>query len=165
MAAALAILAILLGVKNDALNKELRLASIQVAHLKDQSAQARQVLDLLTSHSAQRVLLTAGKKSVEPTGRAIYLAASGSLVFQASNLNLLAADKTYELWIIPVDGKPIPAGLFRPDASGGASVVMPPLPKGVPAKAFGVTVERAEGSETPTAPIVISGATASTAGE
>ena len=120
---------------------------------------------MLTSHSAQRVLLTASKTPVEPAGRAIYLEASGGLVFQASNLKMLAADKTYELWVIPVNGKPIPAGLFRPDAAGSASVVLPPLPKGVPAKAFGVTIEKAEGSETPTPPIILAGATASTAGE
>jgi anti-sigma-K factor RskA len=163
-AAVLAILAISLGVKNNSLNKDLRDASNQFADLRNQSAQARQVLDVLTSRSAQRVLLTSGK-TVEPSGRAIYLADSGSLVFQANNMKLLASDKTYELWVIPVDGKPIPAGLFRPDAAGSASVVLPPIPRGVPAKAFGVTIEKAEGSNTPTAPIIISGATASTAGE
>jgi cell division protein FtsL len=161
-AAALAILAISLFVTNIELNKELADASSKVTDLRNQSAQARQVLDLLTSHSAQRVLLTASKASVEPTGRAVYLADSGSLVFQANNLKLLASDKTYELWVIPVNGNPIPAGLFQPDATGNASVVLPPLPKGIPAKAFGVTIEKAEGSDAPTAPILISGATAST---
>ncbi|MGA7857108.1 MAG: anti-sigma factor, partial [Terracidiphilus sp.] len=69
------------------------------------------------------------------------------------------------LWVIPANGNaPIPAGLFRPDAAGNASVVLPPLPKGVPAKAFGVTVEKAEGSATPTAPIILAGA-AGTSGE
>jgi hypothetical protein len=164
-AAALAILAISLLVKNSALNKELADASSKVTDLTGQSAQARQVLDLLTSHSAQRVLLAASKASVEPTGRAVYLADSGSLVFQANNLKVLASDKTYELWVIPVNGNPIPAGLFRPDAEGSASVVMPPIPKGIPAKAFGVTIEKAEGADTPTAPIIISGAAASTTGE
>lgn len=163
-AAVFAIVAISLFVRDIALNKELDDASNQVAKLSDQSAHARQVLDLLTSHSAQRVLLTASKASIEPNGRAVYLADSGSLVFQANDLKQLASDKTYELWVIPVNGKPIPAGLFRPDATGNASVVLPPLPKGVPAKAFGVTIEQAAGSETPTAPIILSGATASSAG-
>lgn len=165
MAAALAIVAVLLGVENKALNNELHRTSGQVADLKVESLQARQVIDVLESKSAQRVLLTASKTSIEPTGRVVYEASTGGLVFQASNLKLLASDKTYELWVIPVNGKPIPAGLFRPDAAGSASVIMPPLPKGVPAKAFGVTIERAEGSEAPTAPIIISGAAASTVGE
>ncbi len=101
----------------------------------------------------------------EPTGRAVYLAETGGLVFQANDLAQLAQDKTYELWVIPANGQaPIPAGLFRPDAAGSASVVMPPLPRGVPAKAFGVTIEKAEGSTTPTAPILLVGAVP-TAGE
>lgn len=164
-AAALAILAISLFVKNTALHQELADASGKVTDLKGQSARAQQVLDLLTSHSAQRVLLTASKTPAEPTGRAIYLADSGSLIFQANNLKLLASDKTYELWVIPAKGKPIPAGLFRSDATGNASVVLPPLHRGVPAKAFGVTIEKAEGSDTPTAPIILLGTTASAAGE
>jgi anti-sigma-K factor RskA len=164
-AAVLAITAISLGVKNISLDKELRDESNKVANLANQSAQAQRVLDVLTSPTAQHVLLTAARKPAEPTGRVIYLADSGGLVFQVNNLKQLASDKTYELWLIPVSGKPVPAGLFRPDAAGSASVVMPPLPKGIAAKAFGVTMEQAEGSTTPTAPILLSGATSSNAGD
>jgi anti-sigma-K factor RskA len=53
--------------------------------------------------------------------------------------------------------------MFRPDAAGNASVVMPDMPKGIEAKAFGVTIENAGGSNTPTMPIVLAGA-APTAG-
>jgi hypothetical protein len=123
------------------------------------NARAQQVLNVLTAPSAKRVLLTAAKAKPEPTGRAVYLADNGGLVFQANDLGQLAENKTYELWVIPADGKaPIPAGLFRPDTAGSASIVLPPLPKGVPAKAFGVTIEKAEGSATPTAPIILVGA-------
>jgi anti-sigma-K factor RskA len=34
---------------------------------------------------------------------------------------------------------------------------MPPLPKGIEAKAFGVTVEDEGGSQTPTMPIIMAG--------
>jgi hypothetical protein len=123
------------------------------------NARAQQVLDVLTAPSAKRVLLTGATAKPQPTGRAVYLADNGGLVFQANDLGQLSQSKTYELWVIPADGKaPIPAGLFRPDAAGSASVVLPPLPRGVPAKAFGVTIEKAEGSATPTAPIILVGA-------
>jgi hypothetical protein len=123
------------------------------------NARAQQVLDVLTAPAAKRVLLTAAKTKPEPTGRAVYLAESGGLVFQANDLGQLSQEKAYELWVIPANGQaPIPAGVFRPDAAGSASVVLPPLPKGVPAKAFGVTIEKAEGSVTPTAPIILMGA-------
>ena len=52
---------------------------------------------------------------------------------------------------------PIPAGLFRPDADHGATVVLPPLPAETQAKSFLVTVEPGHGSETPSLPIVIEG--------
>jgi hypothetical protein len=142
-------------VLNDQLAQQKQTAEQQVAA----NARAQQVLDVLTAPAAKRVLLTAAKAKPEPTGRAVYLAENGGLVFQANDLGQLAADKTYELWVIPANGQaPIPAGMFRPDAAGSASVVLPPLPKGVPAKAFGVTIEKAEGSATPTAPIILAGA-------
>ena len=81
----------------------------------------------------------------------------GALIFVASEMHPVQANKTYELWLIPADGTaPIPAGLFRPDAGGSASVILPTLPVGVEAKAFGVTIEDAQGSTTPTLPIVMS---------
>jgi anti-sigma-K factor RskA len=105
------------------------------------------------------VLLTAAGTRPAPTARAIYLASRGGLILQASSLNRLANGKVYELWIIPANGSsPVPAGLFRPDASGTANLVLPQIPEGVQAKAFGITVENDGGSSTPTSPIVLSGA-------
>jgi anti-sigma-K factor RskA len=85
----------------------------------------------------------------------------GGLVLLATNLKPLPEGKTYELWVIPANGKaPVPAGLFRPDAVGTANLVLPPLAAGIQAKAFGVTIENASGSDTPTSPIILSGAPA-----
>lgn len=158
--AAMLVFAFALMMKIGALNLEVKQQSALLAQQAAASSRAQRVLDALTARSAQRVLLTAAKTKPEPSARAVYVASSGSLILQANNLDPLPADKTYELWVIPADGKaPIPAGLFRPDAAGSASVILPALPTGVAAKAFGVTVERAEGSATPTAPIVLAGAT------
>lgn len=93
-----------------------------------------------------------------PSGRVVYSAEKGSLLFVANNLTTLPTSKTYELWVIPADGSPsMPAGLFRPDKHGFASVVLPELPHGVKAKAFGVTVEDADGSSVPTLPVILKG--------
>ena len=141
------------------LNEQLAQQQQAAAQQTEANARAKQVLDVLTAPTANRVLLRAAKAKPEPTGRAVYLAESGGLVFQANDLAQLAQDKAYELWVIPANGQaPIAAGTFRPDAAGSASVLMPPLPKGVPAKAFGVTIEKAEGSPTPTTPIILVGA-------
>jgi anti-sigma-K factor RskA len=115
-------------------------------------------MDALTSPEAKQVTLTETRHPVQPVGHATYVAKSGALIFVARNLRPVPRDKTYELWLIPANGKaPIPAGLFRPDAAGSATVVLPSLPQGVEAKAFGVTIEEAQGSPTPTLPIVMSG--------
>ena len=161
VAAVLALMVVSLRMRINALNEDLRVESDIAAKLNVRASRARQVLDVLTASSAQRVILTSSKTPPEPVGRAIYLADRGGLIFQGSNLKPLPADKTYELWVIPANGTaPIPAGLFRPDAGGSASVVLPPLPRGIPAKAFGVTIEKAAGSSTPTIPIILSGSAA-----
>src|SRR6202035_2609503 len=122
-------------------------------------AAARQLMDTMTDSSAMRVTLTRGKTTPVPQGRATYVPSKGTLIFLASNLEPLQPGKTYQLWLIPAvaGGSPIPAGTFLPDERGNASVIMPPLPKGVEAKAFGVTVENEGGSTTPTQPIILAG--------
>jgi anti-sigma-K factor RskA len=106
---------------------------------------------------AAGLALTTGKLYYER--EAIREAMRGAITFLASNLEQLQPGKTYELWLIPAaaGGSPLPAGTFRPDERGNASVIMPPLPKGVEAKAFGVTVEDEGGSATPTQPIILAG--------
>jgi anti-sigma-K factor RskA len=156
-AAALAIAAYL-GYGNFKLKEQLNENRAQIALLAAQADRAQELTDALTSPAAKQVTLTESKQPALPVGHATYLPRRGALIFVASNLRPLAADKTYELWLIPSNGKaPIPAGLFRPDASGSASVILPPLPEGVEAKAFGVTIEDAQGSATPTLPIVMAG--------
>jgi hypothetical protein len=143
----------------DALRGTLTTQMSQIDHLTADAEAARQVLETMTDRSAMRVTLTQGQAAPRPTGRATYVASKGSLIFLASNLEPLQAAKTYELWLIPAAAgeNPIPAGTFRPDARGNASVIMPPLPKGVEAKAFGVTVEDDGGATTPTQPIILVG--------
>jgi anti-sigma-K factor RskA len=160
-AAAMAIISIALGLQNRALNDELQGESTLVSNLAAKASQAQQVLEVLTAPNAQRVTLTQGKVAAEPSARATYLPERGGLILLATNLKPLPEDKTYELWVIPASGKaPVPAGLFRPDSAGTATLVLPPLPSGVLAKAFGVTIEKASGSDSPTTPIILSGATA-----
>ena len=135
--------------------------AIETAQLNQTNAaaeRAREVVEVLTSPQSQRVTLVSAHAQPEPTGDAVYLKNRGALVFTASHLAPLPPNKTYELWVIPANGSaPVPAGTFQPDAQGMASVLLPNLPKGIPAKAFGVTMENAGGSTTPTLPILLAG--------
>lgn len=157
-AAACLFYAVRLEDTNRAIRRQLNAATVEIVQSADSAARAEKVLDVLSSPQAQRVTLVAANAIPEPTGHAVYLARRGALVFTASNLKPLPANKTYELWVIPANGSaPVPAGTFEPDARGTASVLLPNLPSGLQAKAFGVTMENSGGSTTPTMPILLAG--------
>jgi hypothetical protein len=158
IAACLAIACAILGYRTASLNDALDGESALVSNLAAKASRAQQVLEVLNAPNAQRVTLAATKTPPAPTAHAVYLAERGALMMEASNLKPVPAGKTYELWVIPANGAaPVPAGTFTPNGEGYASVVLPTLPSGVPAKAFGITIENAGGSKTPTLPIVLSG--------
>jgi anti-sigma-K factor RskA len=137
-----------------------QVASMQSDSLEQQTELtcAREIVSTLTSPDAQRVTLVAAKTPPQPQGKAIYVRDRSSLIFLASNLPQLPAEKIYELWLIPTSGPPVAAGLFKPDAHGSATVVNPPLPAGVDAKTFVVTLEPEAGPhDAPRGSAVIAG--------
>jgi hypothetical protein len=158
LALVLLILAAYLGSRDLRLKKQIDEDHSQIALLTTQAGKAQVLTDVLASPDAKLVTLGESKLPPLPVGHAAYLAKNGALVFVGSRLRALAANRSYELWLIPSTGKaPIAAGLFRPDAKGNASVVLPSLAAGTEAKSFIVTVEDAGGAATPTLPIVMSG--------
>lgn len=147
-AAALAMLVVVIQLRRE--NYFLRESVANLGALTSQQtfelANAQRVVDTLTAPEAQTVTLVASKAPPQPQGKAFYLKNRSGLVFVANHLPPLPPDKIYELWLIPTSGAPIPAGLFKPDAKGNATVVNPPgLPAGVEAKTFAVTLESASG--------------------
>jgi anti-sigma-K factor RskA len=152
-AAAAAMLLVVLQLRqaNRALRESVASLGSMVGQQTIELENARRVMDALTGEDAQKVILVAKKTPLQPQGKAFYLRRKNGLVFLASNLAPLPPEKIYELWLFPTSGgPPIAAGLFKPDAHGSATVVNPPLPAGVEAKAFAVTLEPVSGShETP----------------
>jgi hypothetical protein len=161
VAAGLALVAGNLYHERDALRASTTVQSGQIDKLSADAASAKQLVDAMTDPTAKRILLTKASSeagTAQPEGRITYVPVNGTLIFMGNNLEPLETYKVYQLWLIPSDGRdPIPAGTFHPDERGNASVVMPPLPKGTEAKAFGVTIEDDGGSQTPTMPIVMAG--------
>jgi anti-sigma-K factor RskA len=158
-AASFAIAAALLWNRDVDLKRQLAGVQSAFSDQQDELTRAREVVATLQAPDAQQVTLVAAKTLPQPHGKAFYRRGTGSLVFLASNLPPIPADKVYELWLIPATGNPVPAGVFRPDEHGGAAVLNPPLPQGVQAKSFAVTLEPASGShETPSGQFVIVGA-------
>ena len=164
IAATLAVVASMQLDQRKLAEQDLSVAKAQLSQSAVQIDHAKQVVNTLRDASAMQVALhvpvgAGAAPKADPEGHATYEPTTGALVFVADHLDPLQPQKTYQLWLLPLTPgqAPIPAGLFKPDANGNATVVMPPLPKGVPAKGFGVTVENEGGSKTPTAPIVLMG--------
>jgi anti-sigma-K factor RskA len=130
-----------------------------VSRYERAAAEFADLKDFLRGTNAQQVsLYERAPLTKAPQGHAIYSANAGKLVFTASNMPAPAPGKAYELWVLPAGGgAPIPAGVFTPDLRGNAAIVFPEIPVNVQAAGFGVTIEDAAGSKTPTLPIVLSG--------
>ena len=159
VAAALAIAAGLLWRQDAILMRQVASLQNSFSEQQQELARAREVVETLVAPESQQVTLVAAKTPPQPHGKAFYRRGTGSLIFLASNLPPLPPEKIYELWLIPTSGSPVAAGLFRPDAHGGAAVVNPPLSPGLEAKTFAVTLEPASGShESPRGQAVIVGA-------
>jgi len=146
------------------LQQQLSAESAKLSSSLAESAKAEQVMQALTDQGAMQVSMhipvdPKTPPKLDPEAHAVYVPGKGSLVFVANHLDPLQPYKTYELWLIPTgkDAKPIPAGLFKPDQFGNATVVLPELPKGVAAANFGVTIEDDGGSQKPSLPIILMG--------
>jgi hypothetical protein len=159
VAVALAVALAFLHRDRQALRENLAAQDGVIRRLNADAAASHQLMDALTDPRAVRItLVTRSQARSGPTGAVTYNADKGTLVFLASDLDPLLAYKTYELWIIPqAGGAPVPAGTFHPDDQGNASIILPDLPRGISAKAFGVTIEDEGGAQTPTLPIIMAG--------
>jgi anti-sigma-K factor RskA len=156
--AAVVVFALSLWRENTALQQSLASMSSRAGESSRELEELRRVAAPILDPEAQRVTLVSTKAAPQPQGKAFYLRNRSSLVFLANNMPALPPQKAYELWLIPVNGAPIPAGVFKPDAHGSASVVSPLLPAAVEAKAFAITVESETGATAPTMPILMMGA-------
>ncbi|HZQ24542.1 MAG TPA: anti-sigma factor [Terriglobales bacterium] len=156
VAAALAVVALVFWRSNSELRDTMSGLRQQSEEQQLQLQQARDIVSTLTATDALRVTLVAAKTPPQPQGKAIYVRDRSSLVFLATNLPALPPGKAYELWLIPVSGAPVPAGVFKPDVHGSATVLNPPLPPRAEAKAFAITMEPEQGSPAPTSqPIML----------
>jgi anti-sigma-K factor RskA len=155
---AVVVFALSLWRENSSLQQSLVSLSSRAAESRRELEEMRRIAAPILDPETQRVTLVSTKAAPQPQGKAFYLRNRSSLVFLANNMPALPPGQAYELWLIPVSGAPIPAGVFKPDAHGSASVVNPVLPAAVEAKAFAITMEDETGATAPTMPILMMGA-------
>jgi hypothetical protein len=110
-----------------------------------ETAKLEQALSILNDPLAKDVTFGEAKPS---KGR-VFVSPSRGVVFIATSLPRLEPGKTFQLWVIPTGGKPIPSGTFRSRADSTAVYVSEGAVDSR-AAAVAVTVEPDGGSPQPT---------------
>lgn len=123
------------------------------ASLREQATLYRGAVELLRDPATRVVDLGGRGPAAAASGRMIWNDAGGGYLFVAG-LPPTPAGKAYALWTI-VGGSPRPVGLFGVDAAGRGTHRIAPASRGVPVRAFTVTVEPESGVPAPTGPIVL----------
>ena len=120
------------------------------------TARLEQALTILNDPAAKDVSF--GAAPAPARGR-VFVSPARGVVFIAANLPKISEGKTFELWVIPAAGNPIPAGTFQSQADSSALYVRSgPVERG--AAAVAVTVEPSGGSAQPTSkPFIVAALT------
>jgi anti-sigma-K factor RskA len=105
----------------------------------------RRALSILNDPAAKDVSF--GESQKPSKGRVIVSPGEG-VVFIGANLPRLESGKTFEMWLIPAKGNPVPAGVFDSQADATAVYVRPGAVSNT--TAIAVTVEPEGGSAQPT---------------
>ena len=122
------------------------LEALQLANAdqKLQLSRLNETLALLQDPSAKEVTFGKGAR-----GRVVISPKHG-VAFSGQNMAALAPGKTYEMWIIPKGGKPVPAGTFEPSADGVAMHLQAGPVDIASTAAVAVSIEQAGGVASPT---------------
>jgi anti-sigma-K factor RskA len=155
-AALLAIATVFLWVSNNRLNTQLEQLKTLTQQQADQAKHARALLDLVTAGDTMEVHLAPLPTAAPAQGHVLYNARQGMVMYNGS-LPPPPPEKTYQLWLVPVEGNPVSAGIFSPKPSGDGGFMMTPLSPGLTPKAFAVTLEPAGGRPQPTGPMLLAG--------
>jgi anti-sigma-K factor RskA len=154
-AVALALAAFFLWGENARLDRQLHDLRATVAQQQKQLEQAREITDLIEAKDTVVVTLARQLGMPEGSARVLYNPRLGTMLYDGT-MAPAPPDKSYQLWLVPMEGSPISAGVFNP-AAGEASHLMMKMPQGMAAKAFAVTLEPAGGRSQPTGAMVLVG--------
>jgi anti-sigma-K factor RskA len=129
---------------------------LQVENLQLQSELETRENQLASLAGATQLVALGGTEAAPEASGTLYVRdGEGTLVL--SNLEPLSAEQIYQLWLIPADGAPIPAGLLDHAGEPLATITLdlPATLDGI--AAVGISIEPPGGSSAPTGPIVLLG--------
>lgn len=155
LAGAFALASVLLWIHNEALERQVADLRSTIIQQQAQLSQAHDVAEMMAARDTVVVALAEQKNQPAGTARVIYNSKRGMMVYNG-RLAPTASDKSYQLWLVPMDGAPISAGVFNP-ANGEMNLIVAKVPPGTAAKAFAVTLEPAGGMPGPTGPMILVG--------
>lgn len=119
----------------------------QVAAMRVERNELRSALELMSRPETRAVQF--GNIENAPHGR-VFVSGTGGVVFIGTHLPELPQNRTFELWVIPAKGSPLPAGVFRPNPTGEAVDIASANVNASRAAAVAVSVEPLAGSSAPT---------------
>ena len=154
-AAVLAIASVVLWNQNKQLDRQLADMRIMMDDRQKQLDYARTVAHLIEAKDTITVSLAPMPGMPRGAAHVMYNAKMGMLMYDGW-IDPPPEDKSYQLWIVPMDGAPISAGVFNPVTSDSAHW-MAKTPVGVTVKAFAVTLEPAGGAPEPSGPKILVG--------
>jgi anti-sigma-K factor RskA len=142
--------------ENVRLTEELRSANHAAVDLENNQHRLENLLNVLASPATISVKLAATSEGSRVTGLVRFNSQMGVLCY-TTELPPLPRDKIYQMWIVPVKGAPINAGIFGEGVHGPKQLWTAEVPLNTEPKAFAVTIEPAGGAPQPTGPKVLLG--------
>jgi anti-sigma-K factor RskA len=155
VSALLILISIRLWQENAHLIDELGVERVELQRQQAELDEARHVVALMEAKDTMTVALASKPGMAKGDVRVMYNAKMGMALCDGW-VEPAPANKSYQLWLVPMEGKPISAGLIE-YSDGPIKPWTMKLPQGVTAKAFAVTLEPEGGMPQPTGPMVLVG--------
>jgi anti-sigma-K factor RskA len=164
LAASLAFAAVLVSLvalwnQNRAMQAEMARLSRDLQTTQERLKREQEISSMFTASDTRLATLTGTEMAPRAHARLAYNK-SGEAMMIADELPPAPAGKDYQIWFI-AEGKPVPGGVFKPDAQGHAEMHDQIPAAGRSAAAFAITLEPQGGTPAPTGEKYLLGAASS----